>query len=489
MLRTSHTHPLQIAEVCARADLGRVGITFCPGKKQPSAQTGAWDRDLALDLDAVRDWGAAAVLTLVEDHEIRELKVERLGDEVRARHMAWLHAPIPDVSVPTAAFESAWAEIGGDLRSRLRSGFDVVVHCKGGLGRAGTIAARLLVELGMEPREAIKAVRTERPGAIETAAQEAYVMNLRPVSEPTPATDGQSVRDRARGALLGLACGDAVGTTLEFKPRDSYPLLTDMIGGGPFGLKPGGWTDDTAMALALAESLADRGELDEQDLLARFHDWWRKGTYSCTGSCFDIGITTSQALSRWERTQADVCGSTDPMSAGNGSLMRLAPVAISFFDNRSKLRDAAARQSRTTHAAAEAVDACVVYAELLADAIAGASRDEVLRSRAVEASPEIARIAAGSWRGLKRSEVKGSGYVVRSMEAALWSVGRSGSFEEAVLTAANLGDDADTTAAIAGQLAGALYGESGIPAGWLDKLAWAGRLRDAADRLLGVSAR
>lgn len=489
MLRTSHTHPLQIAEVRARADFGRVGITFCPGKKQPSAATGAWDRDLGLDLDAVRDWGAAAVLTLVEEHELRDLKVERLGDEVRARHMAWLHAPIRDVSVPTAEFEAAWVDVGRDLRGRLQAGFDVVVHCKGGLGRAGTIAARLLVELGTEPEAAIAAVRKVRPGAIETVAQEAYVRALTPVHQAQPSTDGRAVVDRARGALLGLPCGDAVGTTLEFKPRDSYPMLVDMVGGGPFRLQPGQWTDDTAMALALAESLAEQNGLDEQDLLARFHRWWKSGAYSCTGSCFDIGITTREALSRWERTKADVCGSTDPMSAGNGSLMRLAPVAIRWFDDRASLRDAAARQTRTTHAAAEAVDACVVYAEMLADAIAGASREEVLEAREVQASPEIARLAAGSWRGLKRSAVKGSGYVVRSMEAALWSVGRSGSFEEAVLTAANLGDDADTTAAIAGQLAGALYGEGGIPARWLDKLAWAGRLREAADRLAGVTAR
>ena len=129
------------------------------------------------------------------------------------------------------------------------------------------------------------------------------MLACRPVPERQPPTTTEAIRDRAIGALLGLAVGDAVGTTLEFKARDTYPPLTDMVGGGPFGLKPGQWTDDTAMALALADSLAERGGLDEQDLLARFSDWWRNGTYSCTGRCFDIGGTTAQAIARWERTR------------------------------------------------------------------------------------------------------------------------------------------------------------------------------------------
>src|SRR5207244_397889 len=162
-------------------------------------------------------------------------------------------------------------------------------------------------------------------------AQLDHVLGVRPIAERRPATDEAAIRDRAVGALLGLAMGDAVGTTLEFRRRDSYEPLTDMIGGGPFGLKAGQWTDDTAMALALAESLAGREDLDEQDLMARFVAWWRKGEYSCTGTCFDIGGTTAAALSRWERTHEAHCGSTDPNSAGNGSLMRLAPVAIRFW--------------------------------------------------------------------------------------------------------------------------------------------------------------
>lgn len=256
------------------------------------------------------------------------------------------------------------------------------------------------------------------------------------------------------------------------------------------------------MALALADSLLACPTLDERDLMTRFVAWHEKGTYSCTGTCFDIGVTTRQALARWKRTGNPVAGSTDPHTAGNGSLMRLAPVAVQHWQDRARLRDVAARQSRTTHAAPEAVDACVAYAELLADAIAGERRSVVLRARdeltaamtnaaalssAALPAPldgAIAPILAGSWRGKARDAIHASGYVAHSLEAALWSVGSSGDVRGAVLRAANLGEDADTTAAITGQLAGALYGLSGIPEDWGGKLAWDSRITGMAKGLL-----
>jgi ADP-ribosyl-[dinitrogen reductase] hydrolase len=350
-------------------------------------------------------------VTLVEDHELQTLQVTDMGTKVQARHMRWHHLPIPDVSTPSADFERQWNLVGEGLRAQLRAGFNVLVHCKGGLGRAGTIAARLMIELGVAPDDAVAAVRTARPGAIETSAQLAYVTGLKAVPEKQPATTAEAIADRATGALLGLAVGDAVGTTLEFKSRDSYPLLTDMIGGGPFGLKAGEWTDDTAMALALADSLAANPKLDEADLMRRFVGWHESGTYSCTGSCFDIGVTTRQALARWKKTGDPFAGSTDPQTAGNGSLMRLSPVVVAHFGNRALLRDVAARQSRTTHAAPEAVDACVAYAEALADAIEGAQRSEVLRARLEPYTGAIGPIMAGSWRGKPRHEICASGFL------------------------------------------------------------------------------
>jgi ADP-ribosyl-[dinitrogen reductase] hydrolase len=262
------------------------------------------------------------------------------------------------------------------------------------------------------------------------------------------------------------------------------PLLTDMAGGGPFRLQAGQWTDDTAMALALADSLAADAGLDERDLMTRFVAWHEHGTYSCTGTCFDIGITTQQALARWKRTGNPIAGSIDPQSAGNGSLMRLAAVAIRHHRDRSRLADVAARQSRTTHAAPEAVDACVAYANIIADAIEGRARSEVLRGRSDIYAGLIGSIVGGSWRGRARVDIQSSGYVAHALEASLWSIGRTGDFRSAILTAANLADDADTTAAITGQLAGALYGYDGIPAAWRDRLAWRPRLVAAAEALL-----
>jgi ADP-ribosyl-[dinitrogen reductase] hydrolase len=177
-MRTSISHPLRIAVVTAGPEFGRIGITFCPGKYDPHGMSGAWDRDLALDLDAISDWGAAAVVTLLEPKELMLLRVEGLGQEISRRNMLWFHLPIADVSIPSEKFEQAWDVAGGELRSILRRKLDVLVHCRGGLGRAGTIAARLLVELGMEPRKAIASVRLARPGAIETSDQERFVLGI-----------------------------------------------------------------------------------------------------------------------------------------------------------------------------------------------------------------------------------------------------------------------------------------------------------------------
>ena len=482
-MRTSTSHPLQIAEIMPAPGHGLIGVTFCPGKKQRSALTGAWDRDLDLDLEAIARWNAAAVVTLVEDHELAALRVTALGPKVAERGMAWHHLPIVDISTPGPAFEAAWATVGGELRARLRRGENVLVHCKGGLGRAGTIAARLLVELGWTAQTAIAAVRGVRRGAIETRAQEDYVRNIAPMAEPRPDPLPAAVRNRALGAMLGLAVGDAVGTTLEFTRRDSTPPLTDMVGGGPFHLQPGQWTDDTSMALALADSLLANPDLDEADLMQRFVRWMDEGEYSVTGRCFDIGLTTRQALSRWKRTGNPIAGSTAPDTAGNGSLMRLAPVAVRHWPDRAKLRDVAARQSAVTHAAPEAVGACVAFAELLGDAIAGQPRSVVLADHEGPYAGAIAAIMRGSWRGKQRTDIRSSGYVAHSLEAALWCVASTASFEEAVLLAANLGDDADTTAAITGQLAGALYGAAGIPAKWLERLAWRARIASLAQAL------
>lgn len=278
-------------------------------------------------------------------------------------------------------------------------------------------------------------------------------------------------RDRALGSLLGLAVGDALGTTVEFKPRGSFPPMTDLVGGGVFHLKPGQWTDDTSMALCLADSLIACDGLDQRDLAERFLRWRTRGENSVTGKCFDIGRATSDALARFAANGDPVAGSTDPFDGGNGSLMRLAPIAVRFRDTAAAQNEAR-RQSEVTHASPECLDACSFFAELLIEAIEGIDKETLLAPRDRTLTPKIAGIAAGAWREKKVGQISSSGYVVHTLEAALWCVHNSNNFHDAVLRAANLGNDADTVAAVTGQLAGALWGLSGIPVAWLDKLAW-----------------
>ena len=301
------------------------------------------------------------------------------------------------------------------------------------------------------------------------------------------AIEEESVRDRARGALLGLAVGDALGTTLEFKRKDSYEPLKEVVGGGPFRLKAGEWTDDTSMALALGYSLAEKGKLDEHDLMDRFCAWEEKGEYSHNGRCFDIGNTVSEALNRFRRSGDPIAGSTQPFSAGNGSLMRLAPVVILYAFDRKLLLECARRQSLVTHGAKEAVGACAAFANLIAEAIQGLSKSQIFTPRKGWTPQKVGRAMRMETVNWDRKQVRGSGYVIHSLEAALWAVGNASSYREAVLLAANLGEDADTTAAITGQLAGALWGATSIPEEWLAKLAWRDRITTLVDRLHDLS--
>ena len=286
---------------------------------------------------------------------------------------------------------------------------------------------------------------------------------------------------RYRGALIGLAAGDALGTTIEFSQRDSRPLVTDLVGGGPFGLKPGEWTDDTSMAMCLAASLAEEGRFDPVDQMQRYLRWWREAYWSSNGRCFDIGSTVAEALWKFEGTFEPFAGSADPNKAGNGSLMRLAPVPLRYANNPAEAVRLAAESSRTTHGAAEALDACRYFAALIVGAVRGASKDDLLAPpgastidalrHAEPLVPGVRAIADGSFRKKTREQIKSTGYVLHTLEAALWAFHNSHTFKEGAILAVNLGVDADTTGAVYGQLAGAFYGFEGIPAEWREKIA------------------
>lgn len=295
----------------------------------------------------------------------------------------------------------------------------------------------------------------------------------------------KGLADRFRGALIGLATGDAIGTTVEFAPRGTFPPLTDMVGGGPFELEPGQWTDDTSMALCLATSLVESGGFDARDQMNRYLNWAKYGYLSSNGHCFDIGMTVSDALNRYERTQEPFAGSTNPHSAGNGCLMRLAPIVLYFFPDAQAVTHYARESSRTTHGAELCLDACALFANVLRQTLLGEDKEAILFGNldAVPLNSELASIAKGDYRDKTEKEIQGTGFVVRSLEAALWCFWNNGSFEAAILHAANLGDDADTTAAICGQIAGAFYGESSIPHHWLERLVMRDEIRNLSERL------
>lgn len=309
---------------------------------------------------------------------------------------------------------------------------------------------------------------------------------------------GRGRDDSRRGALVGLAVGDALGAAVEFHRPGTFRPVVGYRAGGPHGLKPGEWTDDTSMALALADSLATVGwDLDDQ--AARYVKWRRMGQYSVNGVCFDIGNTTAAALLRFE-LGGNARGAGDPWesAAGNGSIMRLAPIPIRYADlypdKVEELARLAAESSLPTHASGPCTSACRYLAAVLAALIQGEPREAVLAEdwpvlRRLDAAeplhPLIRDVASGSFRRKSRPEIRGSGWVVESLEAALWAFHDAADFQEAVLKAVNLGDDADTTGAVCGQLAGACWGETGIPPALRAGLARMDMIEAALAGLLG----
>lgn len=302
--------------------------------------------------------------------------------------------------------------------------------------------------------------------------------------------------DKFHGTILGLAVGDALGMPLEFKDPGSFQPVNDMTGGGPFNLNPGMWTDDTSLALCLTESLIETGKFHPADQLQRYSRWYNDGHLSVTGECFDIGNTTHEALMNFWDTGKPYPGPDHEHSAGNGSLMRLAPVPLFFLGDPLRAIECSGMSSRTTHNHPLAVDACRYYGGLIHGAVTGKSKDELLSPRysPVEGywtehplEPEIDQVACGSFKEKEPPEIRGRGYVVKSMEAALWAFHNSENFQDGCLLAVNLGEDADTTGAIYGQLAGAYYGKKKIHQQWIDKLAKLNLIDSLIERLWEVT--
>ncbi|WP_444885325.1 ADP-ribosylglycohydrolase family protein [Microbulbifer sp. PSTR4-B] len=293
--------------------------------------------------------------------------------------------------------------------------------------------------------------------------------------------------DKVKGCLVGLACGDAVGTTLEFKYKGEFTPLSDMEGGGPFGLKKGQWTDDTSMALCLAHSLLQKKGFSATNQMNRYCNWYQYGYMSSTGECFDIGSTVLSALNRYLQTGDPFSGSTSTRSSGNGSLMRLAPIPIFFSSTASDAIYFAGESSRTTHGSDECIESCRLLCNLILSIFIGINKNELLAS--IEQTPtteKVKTIASGQFLDQHYEELTGSGYVIESLISALWCFFNTNSFREAILLAANIGNDADTTAAICGQIAGAYYGVSGIPEEWAQQISLSEEIHTLAEDLYKV---
>ncbi|OOF81278.1 ADP-ribosylglycohydrolase [Rodentibacter ratti] len=279
-----------------------------------------------------------------------------------------------------------------------------------------------------------------------------------------------SIEDRALGGFLGLACGDALGSVVEFCPRGSFKALDDMRSGGKFRLPKGHWTDDTSMAICLAESLTAKPDFDPMDQMNRYYEWASTGKNSSLPYTFGIGKQVAFMLGEFKKTGNPYTHRTDSKYSGNGSLMRLMPVILRYHRSPEDVFKYTELSSKTTHATAEAIQSCLYFSKLILRIFQGLPKEQLFKNEDALQFDKLTEICLGGFKNKKSDDVGSVGYVIDSLEVALWAFWNTDNFRDAVLMAANLGDDADSNASICGQIAGAYYGVTNIPKNWLDCL-------------------
>lgn len=485
MVRTSITHPLRIDSLPLAN--GHLGITFCPGKKGDSVFGQAWDRDLDLDLDAIKNWNANAVLTLIEDHEFEMLDVLRLGKAVRSRNIEWLHFPITDLGVPTEAASQHWRKISPRIHAIIERGGRVVVHCRGGLGRAGTIAALILTERGMSADDAISSVRSVRPNAIETAGQETWIRQKAPQTDQT--------RERIFACLLGGAIGDSLGAEIEFlsanQIRREYPDgFTDLP---PHQRIRGAITDDTQMTLFTAEGIINAyqnaAKTGSFDVLSNVHKAllrWNctQGGQSQVAPDFS-GLITDRRL--WARrapgltclSSLSACQKLSSFarndSKGCGTIMRVAPVAL--MTPRDQVRKLAIETSALTHGHPTGQLAAAAWAEMLADIASGMQLEQAAEATAAQyAGLDHGDETAFAIRRALKAPRDGTTETVHSLgggwtadealSIALYACLAGQSLDHALEISVVHNGDSDSTGAIAGNMLGLLKADEILNHRW-----------------------
>lgn len=291
-------------------------------------------------------------------------------------------------------------------------------------------------------------------------------------------------RKRSIGAFIGLAIGDALGAPIQFQRRDTYQHVSGYTAGGAYSLDPGYWTDDASMALCLAETLLEKQSYDPTDFGNRLVRWVDEGYNSSLPKCFDIGQTTLRAIGNFRRHGHETCGITGERAGGNGSIMRLAPVPVYFQDSPDMAEEVSARQGALTHNHEVPNDGCRMLCMILIEGINTGHKDKALSAvNELHVAEKIGHVRDQTYKGKERDVIKSDGYVVSTLEAAMWAVWKTDNFRDALLLAVNLGDDADTVGAVAGQIAGSIYGIDRIPPDWISELAEGPRILELGEQL------
>src|SRR5690554_4371725 len=469
-MRTSITHPIYIDDL--PLGTGRLGLTICPGKKGESVFGAGWDRDLDLDLDAVRDWGAQAVVTLVEAEELKMLDVGDLGGAVRARGIEWHHVPVRDLGAPDADGLAAWETASPSLHRIFDTGGHVLVHCRGGLGRAGTLAALLLIERGVSAAEAIARVREARRNAIETAEQERFL--------EARAALPDARAERIRAALFAGAMGDALGAEVEFwgldRIRRTFPDgITDLP---PHDGRAGAITDDTQMTLFTAEGLirahvrqAGRGLSHPPSVVHHALLRWlaTQGTRP-EGEVDEVGLVADPRLHR-RRAPGLTCLSALEAaetfgdlarndSKGCGTIMRVAPVA---FAGGHDIEGVAMETSSLTHGHRTGQEAAAAWALILAAVLNGEAPEDAAAALVGQFGRETSDALAAALQAPRDGrpetvESLGGGWVAEeALAIALYAALAGRDLEDGLRIAVTHSGDSDSTGAIAGNMLGLIY--------------------------------
>jgi len=465
-----------------------------PGKLLAGKYPGGKNlKDLERRLGTLLEAGFNGFLDLTENGELPPYEAYLPADVLYRR------TPITDHGTPRDA--AHMAEIQAELGAMLADGRRVYVHCRAGIGRTGTVVGCYLIEQGLQASDALARLnelwqtcdRSDTwPSVPETDAQRDFLLAYVAEGDPTRAPDvmdaARTLRERFQGALLGLAVGDALAVNTQFRKPGTFAAVGDLLGGGPFDLPRGAWTDDTAMALLLAESLLERG-FDANDQVQRYVRWQREGYGSATGQCVGISASAARALATALYKRQPFAGSHDPAQLDKDPLSRVAPVVMYFFADPAAAVSSSAEAARVTAQAPLVLDCVRLLAAMVRQALAGRDKGAVLKPPreswvAGHVRPEVLSLYEGSYLQRMPPDISGGGHIVQALEAALWAFHRGETFREGALLAANLGRDSDVVSAVYGQLAGAYHGVSAIPGIWRNSLIKHEVVIDTADRLL-----